>query len=78
MVRGSSSNGKRKREGETDMKLIDKWWEKKLTCFFCGHMKNVKYVTKYTVDGIDTKDVFVCNECAKMYSLNLDDWGTEQ
>lgn len=54
------------------MKIIENWWDKQLTCHFCGETRSVKYTTKIFVPVIDDKptEVYVCNKCALIHSAD--------
>jgi hypothetical protein len=52
------------------MKYIPNWQEKKLTCYFCGEKRSVKYVVeeydRFKQD--EPFEVCACNKCALLHS----------
>lgn len=42
--------------------LIPNWWEKNLTCHFCGSDRSVKYARRSNGAVVP-----VCNKCALIY-----------
>ena len=52
------------------MKYIPNWQEKKLTCYFCGEKRSVKYVVE-EYDSFKQDEPFevcACNKCALLHS----------